>query len=250
MSLQGYGLKMIALGMLNDTPPVPDQPALADGVHLRWTAPRDRLFPWYGYYLYRRDSNDEKLSGCLDLDRLAKHGLQQTEVSFPDGRISSSQTLRFEDSFAPVGTVELAVRNTQTVQFDRPADRPAYLFRLRIGFHASTKRHCLNFAGLDRRDLKLPFTFDGLEFQAGRRRAGTTPGRLILGAEKPGRGSEDWGLALSGVTEVTLPAGTLAVEGLCCTNPVRDLSCESSAVAGLHEQTYIPCLQDPELACI
>jgi archaellum component FlaC len=38
------------------------------------------------------------------------------------------------------------------------------------------------------------------------------------------------------------------LEGLCCTNPVRDSSCESSVVAGLHEQTDTPDLQDQELA--
>jgi len=39
-------------------------------------------------------------------------------------------------------------------------------------------------------------------------------------------------------------------EGLCCTNPMRDSSCESSVVAGLHEQTHISRLQDQELARI
>ena len=34
---------------------------------------------------------------------------------------------------------------------------------------------------------------------------------------------------------------------LCCTNPVRDSSCESSVVAGRHEQTHPPRLQDQEL---
>jgi len=37
---------------------------------------------------------------------------------------------------------------------------------------------------------------------------------------------------------------------LCCTNPMRDSSCESSVVAGLHEQTHISRLQDQELARI
>ena len=35
---------------------------------------------------------------------------------------------------------------------------------------------------------------------------------------------------------------------LCCTNPVRDSSRESSVVAGRHEQTHTPELQDQELA--
>jgi hypothetical protein len=41
-----------------------------------------------------------------------------------------------------------------------------------------------------------------------------------------------------------------AVNRLCCTNPMRDSSRESSVVAGLHEQTHIPRLQDQELARI
>lgn len=35
---------------------------------------------------------------------------------------------------------------------------------------------------------------------------------------------------------------------LCCTNPVRDSSFESRVVAGMHEQTRTPNLQDQELA--
>ncbi len=38
--------------------------------------------------------------------------------------------------------------------------------------------------------------------------------------------------------------------GLCCTNPVWDSSHESSVVAGIHEQTYTPDLQDQELASL
>ena len=39
-------------------------------------------------------------------------------------------------------------------------------------------------------------------------------------------------------------------QGLCCTNPVWDSSHESSVVAGIHEQTYTPDLQDQELASL
>lgn len=38
------------------------------------------------------------------------------------------------------------------------------------------------------------------------------------------------------------------VKRLCCTNRVRDSSCESSVVAWLYEQTNTPELQDQELA--
>ena len=40
------------------------------------------------------------------------------------------------------------------------------------------------------------------------------------------------------------------VNRLCCTNPMRDSSRESSMVAGWHEQTDTPDLQDPELASV
>ena len=40
----------------------------------------------------------------------------------------------------------------------------------------------------------------------------------------------------------------MELEGLCCTNPVRDSSRESIVVAGGHEQTHTPRLQDQELA--
>ena len=41
-----------------------------------------------------------------------------------------------------------------------------------------------------------------------------------------------------------------AFEGLCCTNPVRDSSRESSVVAGMHEQTHIADVQDQKLASL
>ena len=41
-----------------------------------------------------------------------------------------------------------------------------------------------------------------------------------------------------------------ALQGLCCTNPMRDSSRESSVVAGMYEQTHTPDLQDQELASL
>ena len=40
------------------------------------------------------------------------------------------------------------------------------------------------------------------------------------------------------------------VRRLCCTNRVRDSSRESRVVAGMHEQTHTPDLQDQELASL
>lgn len=48
--------------------------------------------------------------------------------------------------------------------------------------------------------------------------------------------------------EVRHLSGEDGMRRLCCTNPVRDSSRESSVVAGRHEQTHTPRLQDKELA--
>lgn len=40
------------------------------------------------------------------------------------------------------------------------------------------------------------------------------------------------------------------IDGPCCTNRLRDSSRESSVVAGLHEQTDTPNLQDQKLASL
>jgi hypothetical protein len=55
---------MIGLGMEADAPAVPIQLPLADGVHLRWSFRRDLGFPWWGYFLFRRPS-DEGRRVCL-----------------------------------------------------------------------------------------------------------------------------------------------------------------------------------------
>ena len=60
---------------------------------------------------------------------------------------------------------------------------------------------------------------------------------------------EDIDIAARGATaQGVVPGSTYEAIGLCCTNPVRDSSRESSVVAGMHEQTDTPDLQDQELA--
>ena len=49
MPIQSDELTMVWLGVEHDAPVEAVQPALPDGVHLRWMFRRDRGFPWYGY---------------------------------------------------------------------------------------------------------------------------------------------------------------------------------------------------------
>jgi hypothetical protein len=54
MALQTPELVMLGLGVLDDKAPHDTLPPVADGVHLRWGFPRERGFPPYGFYLFRR----------------------------------------------------------------------------------------------------------------------------------------------------------------------------------------------------
>ena len=55
----------------------------------------------------------------------------------------------------------------------------------------------------------------------------------------------DKGKITGGILSLTLIGLAIGyVVGLCCTNPVRDSSRESSVVAGGHEQTHPSSLQD------
>ena len=99
------------------------------------------------------------------------------------------------------------------------------------------------------------------EFDGGGDRLVVTFGRDAL--EVAGNGG---GISADGWNRLSVIVGTGRVVGedaagriapktngigwLCCTNPVKDSSRESSMVAGVHEQTHIPDLQDQELASL
>ena len=81
----------------------------------------------------------------------------------------------------------------------------------------------------------------------------TGGGKTILGAHSIGIARDAWVEKDYPMVLWLVPSNTIRLqtaEGLCCTNPVRDSSRESSMVAGWHEQTDTPDLQDQELAII
>ena len=56
--------------------------------------------------------------------------------------------------------------------------------------------------------------------------------------------------AVTPALQLGLSVVGLTAKRLCCTNPVGDSSRESSVVAGVHEQTGTPNLQDKKLASL
>ncbi len=78
MALQTDNLMMIGLGVQKNSPPNTLQPPLMDGIHLRWAFKRELGFPWYGYYLFRRNHIDRdptlaNLSRAVDKTLKGKH---------------------------------------------------------------------------------------------------------------------------------------------------------------------------------
>ena len=107
-------LSMIALGAQGDAPPTSIQPPLADGVHLRWGFERDEGFPWYGYFLYRRKSEDLERT-CL------AYGFPEMVTDPPSltGRVgldewSSDRPLVTRDDFPASGLPELDLGGGRT----------------------------------------------------------------------------------------------------------------------------------------
>src|SRR5215208_3850956 len=59
-------LALEALSVLDDAPPHPKQPALKDGIHLRWAPGKNQEFPREGgYFLFRRALRPTGATQCL-----------------------------------------------------------------------------------------------------------------------------------------------------------------------------------------
>lgn len=137
---------MIGLGVLNNQPPNPYQPALPNGIHLRWGFLRELGFPWYGFYLFRRPAEPgqplclSKVTGGL------KKGNHPDKKYYSAlGVVSSNTNLVLTDEFAPANQVEFALDGRNYLRFDLPDGEPARRVSLRVGFRAE---RCLDFQKL------------------------------------------------------------------------------------------------------
>jgi len=107
---------MVGLGVKGDRPPSALQPQLKDGIHLRWAFKRELGFPWYGYYLFRRDHRRgtfarSNLIRVIDRILKGKH-YRLCNLEEPAYRIR----IRFE--FQASGKIEVAA-----LLWDTPVDK-------------------------------------------------------------------------------------------------------------------------------
>jgi hypothetical protein len=127
----GDQVTMITLGIRGDQPADPEQPTLVDGIHLRWMPDPDVGFPWYGFYLFRRESAPPRLCLAAELGDVTPATPASLSVVTNLGRLSSPKALVFTDDFAPKGTVEVDLG--APLRFDLPDGVEAGQVEVRIG---------------------------------------------------------------------------------------------------------------------
>ncbi len=177
MAFQTDNLVMLGLGVQNNQPPNSIQPALATGIHLRFQSKRALGFPWYGYYLLRRESlrtNPLCLANSLIFSppnltvgsAASPEPAPSTEWSTPVGIFTSKKNLVFTDDFAPTGQKELDL--SSGLGIDLLQGKPAKRITMQIGLRApaGTSRYAIDFKADPGKPqvLSNPYTTQGVTF--------------------------------------------------------------------------------------
>jgi hypothetical protein len=138
MALQTDNLVMVGRGILNDHPVNALQPPLWNGIHLRYGFARERGFPWYGYYLFRRPHQEAERT-CV-LPPQIRTALEPDAASWksPQGGVFYSDgPLKLDDSFAPAGQLEFDLRASKACFFALPPGQTAREFQVEIGLYGA-----------------------------------------------------------------------------------------------------------------
>lgn len=158
-------LSMIALGIRGDQPLDPEQPPLADGVHLRWAPEQEVGFPWHGFYLFRRETRPSR-PRCLKkelVENPPRPGIDPRYLT-AIGTLSSPKPLVFTDDFPDTGVVEADL--SAPLRFDLPPGVETGRIDLRVGFRETPRivRTCVDFRHLPLGSGPSPRTEEGAVF--------------------------------------------------------------------------------------
>lgn len=166
VSLQGSDLKLVAIGVVDDAPPDPLQPRLRDGIHLRWAFRPERGFPWYGYYLFRRDARKRRrVERCLTTQLRGLEPRSSESVRFSAGgwEITSDAPLEFVDALPSDGIVEVALFDRRYLRVG--CSEVASLAVARIAFVGDGAGEvCVDFSERAPGVLPNPLVEDGVGF--------------------------------------------------------------------------------------
>jgi hypothetical protein len=133
---------MKSLAVSNDVPPNNIQPTLQDGIHLRRAFKREIGFPWHGYYLFGRQTRQDR-STCLEkiiptLELLLGSWTRKI-LHTSIGQIVSDQNLVFTDDFPLPNTVEFDLSNRSFLRFVLPPNALTHIISVRVGFRLDAK---------------------------------------------------------------------------------------------------------------
>ncbi|HWJ43622.1 MAG TPA: hypothetical protein VNR67_09330, partial [Solirubrobacterales bacterium] len=139
MALQSGDLAMVALGVEGDRPPTSLQPKLYDGVHLRWATRRERGFPWYGFYLFRRRHMEGEWT-CVggEIGTTATDG-ERKSIQTAVGTFTAESPLRVSEG--PGGRAELVLDQPIALELDAAAIARAVRVRIRLTEPADRRFH-------------------------------------------------------------------------------------------------------------
>jgi hypothetical protein len=108
---------MLGLGVVGDVPAGLQPAPLPDGVHLRWASSPAIGFPWFGYYLFRREHHSGHAT-CFSqgLTGLSAGPFVSSQLATPMGVMRSDHELVLTDDFPPTGVVEFDLANRTLVE--------------------------------------------------------------------------------------------------------------------------------------
>lgn len=233
MPLQSNDLVMVALGVRRDVPPIPEQqPALVDGIHLRWAFPRAKGFPWHGYYIFRRPHELRGKQRCIgaELSRFPVGSLGRSSLDVSIGRLRSDTDLVVTGDFIPQGAGELDLAERSWLNLELARTDLAHRVDLKIGFRGEDDRKptCIDLSTIGPGNVLNPLHFNGFDFiLAPSRRKPPKFLSLFEGVAQPR--SIPGGIDLSGEMEVRFRESTQVGEitatlfdGTCTIQAIKD----------------------------
>ena len=126
MSFPSRDLSLLALAVRQDMPVDPAQPTrVSDGIHLRWSFSKDRGFPWFGYYLFRRRSPATESLGWDGVHETLPPQTLNGPLRFTEGGLSSEQPLILSRATIAGEGLGLAASGGASLRFETEATEVA-----------------------------------------------------------------------------------------------------------------------------
>ncbi len=183
MAFQSQDLAMLGVGIDDFRQPGVGLPEVPDGIHLRWSFARERGFPWFGYYLFRRDRFQAK-PRCYSAHRPKRKGPQgRRKLRLPGTGPLEFGIVTSDRNLVTTAAGDLDLNGREVLRLALPERHPAHQVSLELRLRARTRIRVrflhlgrtigsrLAVARLGPRTVELSFeadTVDAVEISGGR----------------------------------------------------------------------------------